>query len=419
MELPFDYVMFYLITILRERNMKMKINKKNLKLIFRNLIDLLPYDEDEKKECFGDFDYNYELYNFIELYCDYIDDEEDYLIFDFDIDFLNDMISSIKSDYSEYVLDDICSTIDENFVFLDLLGIKIQKNIFNKLLEIENEVEIMYDNYHQACNSDQFMKELKSLILKRKMFLSFVESRLNDDEYYDLYIYASNIAVNNDEEMPIEFEFQEDCFNADELVKEPMFKAIFYKDRLALYNIARRMDVNISNRNGMYKIDALPELKFYLTFLKFLDEEISSTSNIELLEEFRTSKYRLMNVLDTVFDTYTFIDEKDYVNVNKVNIDIDYSFVEDKIFYFIKEILKYSDDKYKNDDNELNNLINYYFNTIKKLLIKTYYYLTNDDRVIEKIKNNPLYGVNKISTMMLDTIIEMDKDKTKIKRRID
>jgi len=415
MEFPLDYVIFYLMSILNSRNLKMKINKNNLPLIFRNLIDFLPYDEEEKNDCFEEFNFNFEFNNFINLYSEYLDIEDDYLILDIDDDTLNDMICSIKCDYSEYILDDICSTIDENSVFLDLLGIKIQKNIYNKLIEIENEVEIMYDNFYHSCNDKEFMRELRFLILKRKAFLTVIETGFSADEYYDLYIYASNMAINNDEELPIEFEFQDDSFNGNELVENPMLKAIFYKDKLALYNIARRMDIKISRTSGMYEADVLPELKFYLTFLKHLDEEISRTKDIKLLREFRTSKYRLMNVLDTVFDTYTFIDDKDYVNINKIDSDLDYSFMKDKVFYFINEILQYDDDKYKYDDKEFYNLINYYFNIIKKLLIKTYYNLTLDSRVTEEIKNNPLYGVNKISTKLLDSVIDKDKPKTKIK----
>ena len=38
MEIPFDYVIFYLMFILGMREKSPKINKKNLSLIFENLI---------------------------------------------------------------------------------------------------------------------------------------------------------------------------------------------------------------------------------------------------------------------------------------------------------------------------------------------------------------------------------------------
>jgi len=68
MEFPLDYVIFYLMSILNSRNLKMKINKNNLPLIFRNLIDFLPYDEEEKNDCFEEFNFNFEFNNFINLY---------------------------------------------------------------------------------------------------------------------------------------------------------------------------------------------------------------------------------------------------------------------------------------------------------------------------------------------------------------
>lgn len=415
MDLPFDYVIFYLMSILNSRNMELKINKKKLPFIFKNLINLLPYDEEEKTELYEQFNFNFEFNSFINLYSEYLDIDDDCLVFDYDYNVLNGLLNSIKYDYSDYILDDISSTIDNNFVFLDLLGVKIKKNMYHNLLEIENEVEIMYDSLYQRHDDKDFMREFKSLILKRKMFLNIIENNLNTDDYYDLYIYASNMAVSNDEDFPIEFEFQEDTFDENELIENPMLKAIFYKDKLAFYNIAKRMDINISKKSGLYESNEFPEKRFYLNFLRFLDEEISNTDEKQLVHEFVTSKYRLMNALDAIFDTYTFIDDIDYVNVNKENNDCDYSFAEDKVFYFINEILQYDDDKYEYNDKEFYNLLNYYFNIIKKLFIKTYYCLTDDDRVVEMIKSNSLYGVNKISTRLLDSAIDKLKPKTKIK----
>lgn len=378
---------------------------------------MLPYDEEEKVELNDNFYFNLEFDDFLYSYGDYLImvDDCNFILY-MDNDTLNNILQSFDCDYSEYLLDDINSTIDGNFVFLDLLGIKIQKKMYNILLEIENKVEIMYDNFHHGCNDKAFMKELKSQILKRKMFFNFLENRLSVDEYYDLYIYASNEANNNDEDLPVVFEFQDDSFNGDELVKNPMLKAIFYKGKLSMYNIANKMSVDISKKSNSFESDEYFEEKFYLTFLQFLEEEISNTTNIELLQEFRASKYRLMNVLDTVFDTYTFINNKDFESINIKKDNGDYSFIEDMVFSFIDEVLHYEDSKYKCDGKDFYNLINYYFNTIKKLLIKTYYYLTDDKMVITSIKKNPLYGVNNISTKMLDSVIEEEKIKIKTKK---
>ena len=128
------------------------------------------------------------------------------------------------------------------------------------------------------------------------------------------------------------------------------------------------------------------------------------------------SKYRLMNIFDKVYDMYIFYDDKDYVDINEINCDLDYSFVENMFFYFIDKILRYDDNTYKYVDNEYYNLVNYYFNIIRKLIIKAYYYLSDDNIVSDKIKNNLLYGANKISTILHDSIIEKNDVKTKIRK---
>ena len=63
MELPFDYVMFYLVSVLDIIN-KILRNKK-LSLIYKNLLNLLPYCEEAKCELIEDFYFDYELNNFI------------------------------------------------------------------------------------------------------------------------------------------------------------------------------------------------------------------------------------------------------------------------------------------------------------------------------------------------------------------
>ena len=93
----------------------------------------------------------------------------------------------------------------------------------------------------------------------------------------------------------------------------------------------------------------------------------------------------------------------------------DYSFIENIILYFTNEVLEYSDDRYEYDDKDFFNLTNYYFNIIKKLLIKTYYTLTGDKRIVDIIKSNKMYKVNNISSNLLDDAIEQSKNKKKIK----
>ena len=203
---------------------------------------------------------------------------------------------------------------------------------------------------------------------------------------------------------------EDDSFIEDELVEDPYLRAIFFKEDLALFNIAKRIGIDSREKEVMNL--KFSEQKFYVTFLNFLSEEMTKISEKELYYEFRICKYRLINVLDSVCDTLYIMDDKKEFS-DEISFYENYSFIENKIFFFIDEVLKYDDDKYNFDESNYFNLVNYYNNIIKKVLVKTYYYLTSDDRVISAIKNNSLYGVNKISTELLDEAINGDNKKTK------
>ena len=65
-----------------------------------------------------------------------------------------------------------------------------------------------------------------------------------------------------------------------------------------------------------------------------------------------------------------------------------------------------------------------YFNIIKKIFVKTYYSLTKDDNIINRIKENKgltyihmlsplLYGINKTSTKYFDDILSSPRRRIK------
>jgi hypothetical protein len=54
-----------------------------------------------------------------------------------------------------------------------------------------------------------------------------------------------------------------------------------------------------------------------------------------------------------------------------------------------------------------------YFNIIKKIFVKTYYSLTKDDSIINRIKENKLYGINKTSTKYFDDILSSPRRRIK------
>ncbi|MBQ8192936.1 MAG: hypothetical protein IJZ46_02575 [Bacilli bacterium] len=416
MELPFNYIVFYLMCILKSRKMPMVIEKVNLLISVKKLVDLLSYDEDEREEIINEFDFNEEINNLVREYNDYIDADNEQIILEIDDEILEEIMESFELEYNKEILDDIHSAINDNFVFLELIGVKINKDIFNNLLNLERNIEKMYEQLSNGQFDKQLIHKLKLSILKRKMLFSVTENTLDCDEYYDLYLYSLNCAINSDDDAPIHFEIEDEELDVYQFAKNPMLKALFYKEELALYNLANRMDITILKRTGEYDFIEVSKLKFYLTFLKHLDNEISKKDiNTLLKEELIISKYRLKNALDTVYDTLTIIDNKDYININELSLKEDYSFIENIILYFTNEVLEYSNDRYEYDDKDFFNLTNYYFNIIKKLLIKTYYTLTDDKRIVDIIKSNKMYKINNISSNLLDDAIEQSKNKKKIK----
>ena len=67
----------------------------------------------------------------------------------------------------------------------------------------------------------------------------------------------------------------------------------------------------------------------------------------------------------------------------------------------VKALLEAADYKTGNEDN------------IKKIFVKTYYSLTKDDNIINRIKENKLYGINKTSTKYFDDILSSPRRRIK------
>ena len=119
-----------------------------------------------------------------------------------------------------------------------------------------------------------------------------------------------------------------------------------------------------------------------------------------------------MYVLDSVYGKSTFLENK---NMDMTEINEDYFFAYDAVNYFINELLCYDDDKYRNKNFDTDNTMIYLNNIMKKLFIQTYYYLTKDKEVINKINDNKLFGINTISSGFLKDIADVKKIKIKEK----
>lgn len=117
-----------------------------------------------------------------------------------------------------------------------------------------------------------------------------------------------------------------------------------------------------------------------------------------------------MNTLDSVFGMNLFMN---YNSTYSEEFNEDYSFMEREAYYLINELLEYDDYMYRNDDFALKNAMIYLNNIIKKLVIATYYELTDDKGIVDCILSNKLYGVNAISSNFLSGIINKPKGRFK------
>ena len=140
--------------------------------------------------------------------------------------------------------------------------------------------------------------------------------------------------------------------------------------------------------------------------------KINKTKNIELKDELIIAKYRLMYVLDSIYDLMNFKKRESSIKING-----DYSFIETIIYFFTVEVLSYDDKEYKLDGTNKKDIITYYFNIIKKLYVETYYKLTNDRAIIDLINNSNFYNVNTISSKLFSNIVPSEKNKSKIKKK--
>lgn len=113
-----------------------------------------------------------------------------------------------------------------------------------------------------------------------------------------------------------------------------------------------------------------------------------------------------MMILDGMFDNTLFMNKD---NSNLEDYKGKYKFNELEAHFFVDEILSYNDKMYEHKDS----YVIEYFNIIKKIFVKTYYSLTKDDNIINRIKENKLYGINKTSTKYFDDILSSPRRRIK------
>lgn len=419
MELPFEYIVLSIYRIFDDRDMPLVINKGTLNKYIVNLANILSNGDYKLKSIFSSFDYEIELDLFIQKYNLYIYCNNNDIVFDYDyIDELYMLIDEAINEYDDKIIDIINEVIDNNFILLEVLGIKINKRMYHCLLDNESKLEELYINLRKADTDDKkredIIKKIKIFQLKNSILLFNMNNHLNYNECYDLLLYGTDYAKKFDYGYFYPESLDVNYYN-DLIFDSALWRSLFNIDSLALFISRDKIDKLTNYKDDCFSRYDKSELKFYLVYLNLLDREIQKATDSELREEFITAKYRLMNTLDSLYGTVTFMKKEDLV----------VSFMEDNyesfamtIFDLIDDLLNYADDDYNALSEtkmvgNTKNIVAYYYSTIEKLYIETYYSLTHDRNIESAIKENKLYGVNSISSGMLDEIVNNPKRKIK------
>ena len=415
MELPFKYIVLCMVETLNDRKMSLTINKAILVNYINVVISNLFYTIDEKKELSNCFDFQYELDDLLDKYYKYFEIKGDDIIFDEDyIDDLDLLKVELLDEYDTEIIEDIDYVIEGNTMLLDILGVKINKKLYEFLIDIEKEIEQCYDDlyvlesnlFEISRNKEETCDKLKKLYMKKIIMLINSKNLLSELEYSDVKNYSHNIVDRISDEDDIHLLYESDTFDASDIVSDVFLNSIFTNNDSYICNLDETFNIydSKSDCSGEYS-----KVKFYIKFISLLDKEIACSCGL-LKSELIKVKYRLMNTLDSVCGTATFVG--DYNSPSEDYVE-SYDFNYEAVYYFINEILMYDDDKYRNKEFDTENIMIYLDNIVKKILIETYYKLTDEDMIIKTIVNNKLYGVNGISSGFLRDIVE--KPKVKIK----
>lgn len=411
MEVPFDYILINIMINLMERNIAPRISKDNLEKIIIKFIKSY-YTDREVLDIINNFDFDYELNEFYSKYLDYFNMDNDNIILDDNVS--KKMLEKFivpESDEDINFFENVIDFLNSDLSIAELMGITIRKDIYNCLIKIYISLNKQYKDLNalrmqgNKKKEDETIKKIKLLSIQEKLMFINMHYNLDINEYYDLLLYSDDI-LDNEEYYHIPFNITNNIFDEYTFYNNPFQRAIFLENisfnALTRYKLDYNIDKASENDTDYFMLD----YKFYLTYYYLLREEMKIVTDDRIKVELNKAKYNLMQVIDSMFDNTLFM------NIDNSRLDdvkIDNSYNEFETYFFIDELLSYNDDMYNKGDS----YIIEYFNIIKMIFVKTYYNLTKNQRVIQIIKNNKLYGINKISSSYFDDIINTSRRRIK------
>ena len=422
MDIPLTYIILdIMITLLK--NKKSPVISADLLIIYlKRLINILDFDKEILEDLIFDFNFEEELEDFLDEYEEYFTLDEDGNIFleeGTSINKLTELLNTYcENNYfdKEFFMD-INNILRSNVCFLEILGIRTKTDIYDALLEIEEEIELeylelSYENVVSKIDSKKNKDRIRILkILANTMYINMANN-LTMKEQENLLLYADN----QSKPMKGEGESINLCyspkFDKMLLLATPMDRALFINDTTSTYTLKERMSNNIKKKKKKFGLDDISKINFYLKFLELLNKEIDNIKNEQIKDDLILSKYRFMYALDSSYDLMNYNKEESSIDING-----NYNFILSIVYFYVSEILSYEDTDYVIEGTNEEDIVTYYFNIIKKLYIQTYYELTSDKKIIDMIKNNQYYDKNKISTKLFDSFVLSEEEKGKVKKR--
>ena len=405
MEMPVSYIILKMMEVLKYHNKETKVSLLQIERIIDNILESSIFTDNEKKEMLENFSLDDEIKQILANSIYFYNDEDDSIVMypninDDDFDYLIDS----EKDYNKELTGKIDHFFDYNVPVLELLGIDIDKKLLNNIIELQGKIENEYDRLSRIEMDNRKLEDsdihnLKLMSVKRNMAFSCMNGNLTSQEYEDMYSYNGYLtSFNNYNELPLKIKNDE---LHEFIINDPFHRSLFFLDDNKEFNLRDKFTPNVFMNNEERSKD-----KFYSKVINTINSRVIVPGNEEIINDLVSAKYRLMCSIDTIYGNFIFrnyrSDEKDFVP--------DYSFIKNEIYYFIDELLLYS-------DKDMLDITNTYNNTIKSILIEAYYVLTNDEEVIQRIKNHPNYGKQHFITYLLEKII--NKPKKKIKEKED
>ena len=266
MEIPFNYILVNIMIVLKGRKLRTEISKQNLADIIDIITDSLYKNGEVKEEVVTEFEFDYELDKFYDENMEYFEVTYDKIILDNGVS--EEELENILSDddVDADILDKVDDMLQTNISIMELIGVKIRKDLYKWLYSSLKGEEELYGKLLLArTNNDlileeKIIKQIKLHSFTRRLYFINLDS-LDYDTLYDLSLYADD-AISNFLLEKLPFHIKNDLFDEDLIYSSPFQRILFFYNSPIVYSTAYKLDNYLNNEFST-------DLKFYAADYKF------------------------------------------------------------------------------------------------------------------------------------------------------